>query len=152
MSTAAGVTANVNGMEMPHKPIELSISLPHNPGTRIYLHLTALATSIVLFVTSASIEAGQGGAAMGSLVYAMPDRYNPNQPLSTAMYSSPTSLDFATRLAKLLTRRTQKLCYVGSSMNLSGGAGGGTVEEEMEAFRAIVDVVVSEVSKSTNHE
>ena len=73
MSTSTDSAPAVNGTHTPHKPIELSIGLPHNPGTRIYIHLTILATSIVLFVTSAGIEAGQGGAAMGTFVYAMPD-------------------------------------------------------------------------------
>ncbi|KAK5128961.1 hypothetical protein LTR85_000294 [Meristemomyces frigidus] len=77
--------------------------------------------------------------------------YNPSQPLSTPLYSLPSSLDFATRMAKLLTRRTQKLCYVGGSVNLMGAAGGGTVEEEMEAVRAIVHVVTAEVAKASNH-
>lgn len=67
--------------------------------------------------------------------------------MSTAIYSLPASLDFTTRMAKVLVRRTGKLCYVGGSVNLSNAAGGGTVDEEMEAFRAIVDVVVSETAK-----
>lgn len=54
-------------------------------------------------------------------------------------------------MAKLLARRTQKLCYVGGSINLMGAAGGGTVDEEMEAFRAIVHVVTSEVMKASSH-
>jgi len=48
-------------------------------------------------------------------------------------------------MAKLLVRRTGKVCYVGSSVYLAGTAGGGTVEEEMEAFRAVIDVVTAEV-------
>lgn len=67
--------------------------------------------------------------------------------MSTALYTSPASLDFATRMAKLLVRRTGKVCYVSSSINLAGTAGGGTVEEEMEAFRAVVDVVTAEVQR-----
>lgn len=53
-------------------------------------------------------------------------------------------------MAKLLARRTQRLCYVGNSINLTGAAGGGTVEEEMEAFRAVVEVVTSEIHKATS--
>ena len=45
-------------------------------------------------------------------------------------------------------RKTQKLCYVGGSINLMGAGGGGTVEEEMEAFRAVVGVVTAEVAKA----
>lgn len=73
MAAETGNTPLADGIYSPNRPIELSIGLSHSPGTRIYLHLTLLATSIVLFVTSAGIEAGQSGAAMGSFVYAMPD-------------------------------------------------------------------------------
>jgi hypothetical protein len=66
--------------------------------------------------------------------------------MSTSIYSNPSTMDFATRLAKVLVRRVQKPCYVGSSINLSSTAGGGTVDEEMEAFRAVVDAVVSQAS------
>ena len=75
-------------------------------------------------------------------------RFNPTQPISTPLYSLPSSLDFTTRIAKVLVRRTQKLCYVGGSVNLMGAAGGGTVDEEMEAFRAVVGVVTAEVAKA----
>ncbi|EMC92235.1 hypothetical protein BAUCODRAFT_47957, partial [Baudoinia panamericana UAMH 10762] len=135
-----------NGTVSTGKPIELAISLHHSPGTRIHLHITILATNIMLFVTTGTLDAGQAGAAMGSLVYAMPDRYNPTQPISTALYSSSASLDFATRMAKVLARRTGKPSYVGGSLNLSNAAGGGTLEEEMEAFRTIVEVVTAEVA------
>lgn len=63
--------------------------------------------------------------------------------MSTALYSVPSSLDFTTRMAKVLVRRLQRPCYVGTSINLSGAVEGGTVDEEMEAFRRVVDVVVS---------
>lgn len=65
--------------------------------------------------------------------------------MSTVLYSMPSSVDFTTRVAKVLVRRLQKACYVGSSVNLSGAMGGGSVNEEMEAFRAIVDVVCKQV-------
>ncbi len=37
-------------------------------------------------------------------------------------------------------------------MNLANAVGGGTVDEEMEAFRAIVAVVAAEVTKARNAE
>ncbi|KAK4550465.1 hypothetical protein LTR36_000044 [Oleoguttula mirabilis] len=151
MAVGAGSTALTNGTHPSTTPIELAIGLPHMPGTKIHIHLTILTTSLMLFLTSTSLESAQGGATMGSFVYAMPDRYNPSQPLSTPLYSVPSSLDLTTRLAKLLTRRTKKLCYVGGSINLTGAAGGGTVEEEVEAFRAIVQVVTAEVAKASHH-
>ena len=50
-------------------------------------------------------------------------------------------------MAKVLARKTKLPCYVGSSINLSGAVEGGTVDEEMEVFRAIVDVVGREVER-----
>jgi len=64
------------------------------------------------------------------------------------MYAQASSQDFSTRLAKVLVRRTSKLCYVGGSINLADAAGGGTVEEEMEACHAVVGVVTAEVAKA----
>ena len=68
--------------------------------------------------------------------------------MSTALYTVPSSQDFATRMAKLLAKRTGKLCYVGGALNMSNAAAGGTVDEEMQAFRSIVDVVSAEVGKA----
>ncbi|KAI6875521.1 hypothetical protein KC343_g1232 [Hortaea werneckii] len=150
MATATNYEPVVNGEKNSQKPIELAIALPYSPATRINIHLTILATTIMLFMTTSDLGSSQGGTAMGSLVYAMPDRYNPTQPMSTPIYSLPASLDFTTRLAKVLVRRTQKLCYVGGSVNLSNAANGGSVEEEMEAFRAIIDVVVAETNKAAS--
>ncbi|TKA71064.1 hypothetical protein B0A55_07233 [Friedmanniomyces simplex] len=138
----------INGTPTAGQPIELSVGLPHNLGTRIHLHLTILATSIMLFLSSATLDGAQAGAAMSSFVYAMPDRYNPSQPLTTSLYTQPSSQDFSTRLAKVVVRRTGKLCYVGGSINLANAVCGGTVDEEMEAFRAIVGVVAAEVAKA----
>lgn len=72
---AAGATSTpiANGTHASSKPLQLSIALPHSPGTRIYIHLTVLATTLMLFLTSSSAEAGPGNANMGSFVYAMPD-------------------------------------------------------------------------------
>ncbi|KAF2769363.1 hypothetical protein EJ03DRAFT_272443 [Teratosphaeria nubilosa] len=130
----------------PFKPLELAVTLPSNPSTKIHLHLTHLPTSLLLLLTSTTLDASSHAAPtnLGTLIYAMPDRYNPSQPMSTPLYTSPASQDFATRLAKVLVRRTGKLCYVGGGINLRDAAGGGTVDEEMEAFRAIVDVVCTE--------
>ncbi|KAK5685073.1 hypothetical protein LTS10_003148 [Elasticomyces elasticus] len=149
MAADAGQAPPVtNGTHSQGEPVELSISLPHSFGTKIHLHLTILAKCIMLFMSSAALDGAQAGAAMSSFIYAMPDRYNPTQPLTTSLYTQPSSQDFSTRLAKVLVRRTGKLCYIGGSVNLANAVGGGTVEEEMEAFRAIVAVVTAEVAKA----
>ena len=56
------------------KPIELSFPLPKAPHTMLHTHLTFLATSTMLFLTTAAVgEATSSVAPMGSFVYAMPD-------------------------------------------------------------------------------
>lgn len=62
--------------------------------------------------------------------------------MSTALYTQPYTIDFATRLAKLLARKTGKPCYVGWSGGFTEMARGGDVEEEMGALRNIGEVVV----------
>ncbi|KAK4956131.1 hypothetical protein LTR66_013369 [Elasticomyces elasticus] len=151
MAASAQQTASqTNGVSPPPKPIQLSFPLPHALGTSIYLHLTVLTTSIMLFLTSASSDSGAMPAALGSFVYAMPDRYNPSQPLSTPLYTLPSSIDFTTRLAKVLARKTGRPVHVGSSISFASAGGGGSVEEEMAGFREIVAVVVDEVRKARN--
>jgi hypothetical protein len=55
------------------------------------------------------------------------------------------TLEFTTRLAKLLARRTQRPTYVGNSVSLASTGLGGTVEEEMEAFRKVVEVALAQL-------
>jgi hypothetical protein len=45
-------------------------------------------------------------------------------------------------MAKLLARKTALPVYVGSSVSLASTTLGGTVEEEMEAFKAVGGVVL----------
>ena len=66
-----------NGTSPAAEPIQLALPLPNAPHMRIHLHLTILATTLILFVTSAGSESTGGSVPMGSFVYAMPDvRYN----------------------------------------------------------------------------
>ena len=69
--------------------------------------------------------------------------------MSTTLYNVPSSLDFATRLAKLLARTTGKALHVGSSVSFDSSAQGGTVEEEMEGFKRIVETVRDQIKLST---
>ncbi|CAK1362318.1 unnamed protein product [Cercospora beticola] len=149
MALSAETKAPANGTHTDSKPLELAIDLPRSPGLKLNLHLTILANSILLFLTSTDSDALPSSAVqMGSFVYALPDRYNPSQPMSTALYTAPSSLDFTTRMAKVLTRKLAKPCYVSCSVNLSSAAGGGSVEEEMEAFRLVVETVVKVAGES----
>ncbi|KAF2395948.1 hypothetical protein EJ06DRAFT_484381 [Trichodelitschia bisporula] len=139
---------STNGLASVGNPIQLALPLPHALQTRIQLHLTILEKSILLFATTASSDAPSSGCALGSFVYALPDRTNPSAPpISTALYPQSQTLDFATRLAKVLARKTGKPTYVGNSVSFSAAGRGGDVEEEMDGFRRIVEVVMAEVEK-----
>ncbi|KAK4138565.1 hypothetical protein BT67DRAFT_413035 [Trichocladium antarcticum] len=126
-------------------PIQLSFPLPRSLDTRIYLNLTVKAKAIMLFLTSASAEEAAAPTPLGSFVYALPDRYNPSQPLSTPLCTVEPTLEFTTRLAKLLARRTQLPTYVGNSISFASTGLGGTVEEEMDAFRKVVEVTLAKL-------
>lgn len=68
-------------------------------------------------------------------------------PLSTPLYTQGGTLDFATRLAKLLAKKVGKPVYVGNSISFAGAGMGGTVEEEMEGFRRCVEVVTAALQR-----
>ncbi|KAL1979204.1 hypothetical protein VTN96DRAFT_6515 [Rasamsonia emersonii] len=125
-------------------PLEISFPLPKTPYTTLHIHLTFLATSTMVFLstTTTGESGGEGGTLkpMGSFVYAMPDRTNPTSTISTALYTSPGSIDYATRTAKILARRMGVPVYVGC--NLDPAAMGTVAEEEMEGFSKIVDVIM----------
>ena len=72
-------------------------------------------------------------------------RYNPTQPLSTALCTVEPTLEFTTRLAKLLARRTQRPTYVGNSISFASTGLGGAVEEEMDAFKKVVEVTLAQL-------
>lgn len=72
-------------------------------------------------------------------------KFNPAQPLSTPLFSVESSLEFTTRLARLFAKKIQLPVYVGSSVDLAGAGLGGTLEEEMEAFRKVVEVVTEKL-------
>jgi hypothetical protein len=56
-------------------------------------------------------------------------------------------VEFTTRLAKFLARKTHKPVYVGNSMSFASAGMGGTVEEEIEGFKKVVAVVMGEVQR-----
>jgi hypothetical protein len=56
------------------KPLELSFPYPKAPHIILQAHLTFLATSTTLFLTTTAVgESASTLAPMGSFVYAMPD-------------------------------------------------------------------------------
>lgn len=56
------------------KPIEISFPLPRTPHTNVHIHLTAMATSTMVFLSTTNAgDAGSSVKPMGSFVYSMPD-------------------------------------------------------------------------------
>ncbi|EEQ84140.1 uncharacterized protein BDCG_00945 [Blastomyces dermatitidis ER-3] len=120
-------------------PIELSFLAPKSLYTTVHIHLTFFATSTLLFLTTSSMgESGPTSKPMGSFVYAMPDRTKPKNTISTALYTSPSTVDYATRTARILSRRMDMPVYVGCSVDFSDS----TVEEEMEGLKKISETVM----------
>ncbi|KAK7966075.1 uncharacterized protein PG986_000352 [Apiospora aurea] len=119
---------------------QLSFPLPRSMDTRIHMRLITKPKVILMYLTTVAIDEPAGPAPMGSLVYALPDRFNPDMPLSTPIYHEEPTIDFTTRLAKVLVKKTQMHVYVSNSVSLVSTGLGGTFEEEMEAFKKILEV------------
>ncbi|KAI1180832.1 hypothetical protein F4777DRAFT_174383 [Nemania sp. FL0916] len=133
-------------METPaSEPIQVSFPLPRGMDTKIHMRLTVQSKAILLFVTTVAAEDMDKPAPMGSFVYALPDKYNPSQPLSTTIYSAEATLDFTTRLAKILAKKAKMPVYVGNSISFASAGLGGTMEEEMEAFKQVVAVALDKL-------
>jgi hypothetical protein len=60
-----------NGTDI-SKPIQLSFPLPRSQETRIHIHLTSRAKSLLLFLATTAGE-GSNTAPVGSFVYALPN-------------------------------------------------------------------------------
>jgi hypothetical protein len=73
---------------------------------------------------------------------------NPGQTISTPLFTYESSVEFTTRLARLLARKTGKPVYVGNSISFASTGMGGTVEEEMEGFKKVVEVVMDAVRQN----
>ncbi|EEH08531.1 conserved hypothetical protein [Histoplasma capsulatum G186AR] len=120
-------------------PIQLSFLAPKSLYTTVHIHLTFFATSALLFLTTTNMgESGTSSKPMGSFVYAMPDRTNPRNTISTPLYMSQSTVDYATRTARALAHRMNMPVYVGCSVDFSGS----TVEEEMEGLKKILEIVI----------
>lgn len=82
----------------------------------------------------------------------MDQRASPADTLSTPLYTHSGTLDFTTRLAKVLARKIGKPVYVGNSISFASAGMGGTVEEEMEGFKRCVQVVVGLLDREKDDE
>ncbi|KAF1835835.1 hypothetical protein BDW02DRAFT_522303 [Decorospora gaudefroyi] len=134
-------TAATNGDAL-HAPIQVSFPLPKAPNTNMHLQLTNNGPNLLLFLTSSAGSDSTSSAPLGSFVYAMPNRMTPAETLSTPLFTHHRTLDFTTRLSKVLARKTGKPVYVGNSSSFVSAGLGGTVEEETEGFRRVVEVVM----------
>lgn len=148
-----------------NEPLQVSFPLPRSIDTRVFIHLTIKAKAITLFLTTANQDEPSSPAAMGSFVYALPDvrhsfnllaeyhcpvtkhaqRLNPAQPISTTLYVHEPTLEFTQRMAKLIAKRANMPVYVTNSSSFTNCPEGGTVEEEMDVFKRVVDVVTERV-------
>ncbi|KAI0422030.1 hypothetical protein F5X98DRAFT_190874 [Xylaria grammica] len=137
----------------PSEPIQVSFPLPRGMDTKVHMRLTIQSKAILLFITTVAAEDSDKPAPMGSFVYALPDKYNPTQPLSTTLYSTEATLEFTIRLAKILAKKVNMPVYVGNSISFASTGLGGTMEEEMEAFKQVVAVALDKlrpIIQSTN--
>lgn len=144
--------AHLQDVDAVHSPIELSFPLPKSLGTLIHLHLTISTTSILLFLTTTEGGDRSTPASLGSFVCALPDRSNPGLTISTPLYIHEPSLEFTTRLARLLAHKSKRPVYVGNSISFATAGMGGTVEEEMEGFRKVVEIVMGEIGRASDPE
>lgn len=145
-------------MEKIPQPIEISFSLPKAPHAILHCQLTFLEACSMIHLTTT--ELGQSGSSitpLGSLVYAIPDvcfilpgtilnnanldvkRQNPKQIISTPICESGSSIEYATRVSKILARKTNIPAYVSCSMNFAGI----TPEEEMEGLTRVVEEIMT---------
>jgi hypothetical protein len=72
---------------------------------------------------------------------------NDRDVISTPLSTSGSSIDYATRMAKILARRMRQPVYVGCSMNFAGT----TAEEEMEGITKLVDQIMEKWSQQKQY-
>ncbi|KAJ6078464.1 hypothetical protein N7467_008217 [Penicillium canescens] len=124
------------------KPQELSFTLPRALHTTAHVHLNFMNHCATVFLaTSTPGDSGGSIKPMGSFVYAMPDRMSPKLTISTTLYTSPPSIEYATRIAKILARRLYMPVYVGCSIDPHSL--GLEVQEEMEGLTSIVNMIMA---------
>ncbi|KAL4997807.1 hypothetical protein BDV10DRAFT_185803 [Aspergillus recurvatus] len=121
---------------------ELSFPLPKALHTTAHIHLTLLDTCVMVFLATSTVGESTGSTKpMGSFIYAMPDRTSPRSTISTTLYTTASTEEYATRVAKILARRMGVPVYLGCSIDpVSLGL---LPEEEMEGLTSIVDKVMA---------
>ena len=120
-------------------PTHLSIPLTLSPHTNLQILIHSRLQTPLIFITTTN-PTTSSPVPLGSFVYSLPNRLNPAEPLCTTLYAQPNTVDFATRIAKIVAKRTAKPTYVAFSGDLGGV--GRQVEEEMEGLRKAVDAIM----------
>ena len=120
-------------------PQNLSFPVPSHPHLLFLAHLTFLSsststTTTILHLTTNPLSSPSTLSPLGSFVYALPDRLSTSNTISTPLTTSQNTIEYATRLAKILARKLNGPVYVGCSIEVEGM----TVEEEMEGLREVV--------------
>lgn len=83
------------------------------------------------------------------LIVVLTQRLAPDSPpLSTPLYALPSSIEFATRVAKIIAKRTRKPTYVGCSVVFEGA----TVEEEMEGMQVAVTGILASLGGGSEND
>lgn len=67
-------------------------------------------------------------------------RLSQKQVISTALVESGSSIEYATRVSKILARKTNLPAYVSCSMNFAGI----TPEEEMEGLTKVIEEIMKQ--------
>ncbi|KAH8174336.1 proteasome assembly chaperone 4 domain-containing protein [Sarocladium implicatum] len=145
LNHAASRSHRIMAVESQSRTTELSMLLPKALDTKIHIRLSSKAKAIMLNLTTASPDELANAANMVRQPDPGSQRYEDTQPLSTVLYPHEPTLEFATRIAKILARKLQLPIYVTNSISFANAGMGGTVEEEMEAFRAIVQIVLQQL-------
>ncbi|KAI4599829.1 hypothetical protein KJ359_001565 [Pestalotiopsis sp. 9143b] len=127
----------------------LSFPLPKSLDTRVHMRLITKSKVLIVHLTTVTAEEAGNAVPLGSMVYALPDRFNPDVPISTPIYKEEPTYDFTNRIAKILVKKTQMHVYVSNSISLASTGLGGTFEEEMEAFKKVVQVALSKLQHLT---
>ncbi|GFF88300.1 conserved hypothetical protein [Aspergillus lentulus] len=149
MTTAQPVAPQTELVTPAYKPQEISFPLPKAFHTTAHVHLTILETCVTVFLaTTTPGEPGGSLKPMGSFIYAMPDRHSPRSVISTVLYSSPSTEEYTSRVAKILARRMSLPVYVGCSIDPR--ALELAVEEEMEGLSKLVEVIMDRWEKTKN--
>ena len=117
----------------------VAIPLRLSAHTSLQVLVQPLAHTCMIFLTTTT-PASASPAALGSFVYSVPNRLQPAEPLCTTLYTQPGTIDFATRVAKIVAKRTGKPTYVGWSGELE--AGGVQFEEHMEVYKQAVEAIL----------